>query len=258
MMSLNVLLLFGLLVAILAWARSASAYSRYYETTTAVVQIESPSTSTVLIVEGQYFERSSTSTYEASGGFLLDQGCPEAWNNSLTRGDEEGRSYVLFLHLSDCGGASDVSDRASKATDLGAAGVVVYTTSSGASVDGRLSRSLSIPVVFVQLRADENTALLGMGDDGSAEASIQCNCGSSFPNSQTFYFIVFSFSLLMVLSCSWFLLSYVKRCQHNLRSRRRRVNNNNSYYVNHYNVRGTLSLSPCMGNPSSFVFECGF
>ena len=39
----------------------------------------------------------------------------------------------------------------------------------------------------------------------------------------TFYFIVFAFCILMLLSCLWFLMSYIKRCHNSLRRRRQRV-----------------------------------
>ena len=44
-----------------------------------------------------------------------------------------------------------------------------------------------------------------------------------FQTSQTFYFIVFAFCILMLLSCLWFVMSYVKRCHYNIQRRRRRV-----------------------------------
>ncbi len=44
-----------------------------------------------------------------------------------------------------------------------------------------------------------------------------------FPTSQTFYFIVFAFCILMLLSCLWFVMSYIKRCHYSVQRRRRRV-----------------------------------
>lgn len=44
-----------------------------------------------------------------------------------------------------------------------------------------------------------------------------------FQTSQTFYFIVFAFCILMLLSCLWFVMSYIKRCHYNVQRRRRRV-----------------------------------
>lgn len=49
-----------------------------------------------------------------------------------------------------------------------------------------------------------------------------------FQTSQTFYFIVFAFCILMLLSCLWFVMSYIKRCHYNVQRRRRRVG------LNHY------------------------
>lgn len=42
----------------------------------------------------------------------------------------------------------------------------------------------------------------------------------TFQTSQTFYFVVFAFCILMMLSCSWLLLSYFKRCHYRWRMRR--------------------------------------
>lgn len=44
-----------------------------------------------------------------------------------------------------------------------------------------------------------------------------------FQTSQTFYFIVFAFCILMILSCLWFVMSYIKRCHYSVQRRRRRV-----------------------------------
>ena len=44
-----------------------------------------------------------------------------------------------------------------------------------------------------------------------------------FPTSQTFYFIVFAFCILMLLSCLWFVMSYIKRGHYSVQRRRRRV-----------------------------------
>lgn len=44
-----------------------------------------------------------------------------------------------------------------------------------------------------------------------------------FQTTHTFYFIVFAFCILMLLSCLWFVMSYMKRCHHSIQRRRRRV-----------------------------------
>lgn len=52
-----------------------------------------------------------------------------------------------------------------------------------------------------------------------------------FQTSQTFYFIVFAFCILMLLSCLWFVMSYIKRCHYNVQRRRRRVSICGGYYM---------------------------
>ena len=128
---------------------------------------------------------------------------------------------------------------------LGASGVIFYRISDedNASVDNSLhterqgrqtssqsrSSSTATPTVLrlslLSEQLSEFRSKLGTGStlQVSIKAQIQQR---GFKTSQTFYFVVFAFCILMMLSCSWLLLSYFKRCHYRWRMRRNQVSEN--------------------------------
>lgn len=93
-------------------------------------------------------------------------------------------------------------------------------------LDGKLrdrptqSQQLSgITIVVVKLALS-----LSLVDESIPFVSIMAHY-HQFQASQTFYFIVFAFCILMLLSCLWFVMSYIKRCHYNVQRRQRRVSN---------------------------------
>ena len=146
-------------------------------------------------------------------------GCPR-WNDTI---DTSSNSrFTLIVRLTqDC---SDY-EQASVAQQLGAEGVIFYYTPG--SVYNTLgpkpdSRSPPLPIAVVSLELEDNDVQTLMANS-SPTVSIQEQYRQSFQTSHTFYFVVFAFCILMLLSCLWFALSYIKKCHYNVQNRRRRV-----------------------------------
>lgn len=90
---------------------------------------------------------------------------------------------------------------------------------------GQSSSRTGPTVIRLNLLSDQLTQLLARQNAGS---TIQVNVEAQlvqrgFKTTQTFYFVVFAFCILMLLSCSWLLLSYFKRCHYRWRLRRNQV-----------------------------------
>ena len=207
---------------------SACTEATYYYELRAHVQIEiDDSTKTLL---GDFSSYSSFA--DAAGQLVLlndNFGCP-GWNNNGTN-LLPNRPYILFLRRTSC---SDY-EQASTAYDLRPPpkGLVFYYTpdSDSDSLSSKPGGRRSFPTMTVAItRIDSGylTRLANLG--GSAQVTVTGHYHQSFRTSQTFYFVVFAFCILMLLSCLWFLMSYMRRCHQSCRNRRRRVSFNNSLY----------------------------
>ena len=148
-----------------------------------------------------------------------DFGCP-TWNDTINTSSHP--RFTLILRLTqDC---TDY-EQASAAQQLGAEAVIFYYTQGseydtlGPKPDSE-SRQIRIAVVSLELDEDDVRELMA---NTSPTVSIQGEYRQSFQTSHTFYFVVFAFCILMLLSCLWFALSYIKRCHYNVQNRRRRV-----------------------------------
>lgn len=104
---------------------------------------------------------------------------------------------------------------------------IIFRYDPGSPSEGRLrdrpthSQMLSgITIVTMELAL--RPSLLNPKENGRPLVSIVAHY-HQFQTSQTFYFIVFAFCILMLLSCLWFVMSYIKRCHYNVQRRRRRV-----------------------------------
>lgn len=146
-------------------------------------------------------------------------GCPR-WNDTINTSSNS--RFTLILRLTqDC---ADY-EQASAAQQLGAEGVIFYYTPG--SVYNTLgpkpnSRSPPLPIAVVSLELEDDDVQVLMANS-SPTVSIQEQYRQSFQTSHTFYFVVFAFCILMLLSCLWFALSYIKKCHYNVQNRRRRV-----------------------------------
>ena len=127
-------------------------------------------------------------------------------------------SGLIFYRTS----MSDVSLNASAPTT----GELRTSSSRGDRRRETQTQSSSVPtVVRLILLSEQLVELRSKLSTGSTlqvtiEAEIEQR---GFRTTQTFYFVVFAFCILMMLSCSWLLLSYFKRCHYRWKLRRNQV-----------------------------------
>ncbi len=185
-------------------------------------------------VVGQYAEYGSSQTRVKSVRFVLipdvEFGCDSDNLNTSAIvskvADAEG-PFVLAIPLD----AEECSDytKALAAYRIHAAGVLFYylpnsPSSSRAITDGdNVPRPLSIPIAAIELPESTLNGILEQQKRNYGFISMIGYCYPSIQSSQTFYFVVFTFCILTVLSCLWFLLSYIRRCRLRAQRRRRRV-----------------------------------
>ena len=80
-------------------------------------------------------------------------------------------------------------------------------------------------IIRLNLLMEQLTRLLtGQKDGNRIQVIVEAQLMQrGFRTSQTFYFVVFAFCILMLLSCSWLLLSFFRRCHYRWRLRRNQV-----------------------------------
>ena len=154
--------------------------------------------------------------------FLLpDSGSPcSILSKSRYASENYDASGVIFYRTS----SSDMQPNASTTT----INSLRTATSSGNRRRQTQTQSSSLSTVTIvrltllsgqlaELRSKVNT---GSTLQVTIEAQIE---EGGLRTTQTFYFVVFAFCILMMLSCSWLLLSYFKRCHYRWRLRRNQV-----------------------------------
>ena len=90
----------------------------------------------------------------------------------------------------------------------------------------RQTQSSSVPTVVRLILTSEQLAEFRskLSTGSTLQVTIEADIEQrGFRTTQTFYFVVFAFCILMMLSCSWLLLSYFKRCHYRWRLRRNQV-----------------------------------
>ena len=199
---------------------------------------------------GRYAEYSNYEANIVPSGLALIPEVGFGCTSSLSRNASQAISSVsagsfvvmIPMDLSQC---SDYR-KATFAKLRGASGVLFYYPGSGSrkfSSGSGLDR-LSIPVAAIQFSEDSLTSLqeeLRSNNDTSRVVSIIGDYYQSIKTSQTFYFVVFSFCILTLLSCLWFLLSYLRKCRSRAQRRRRRVSKCTVCKVSPF--QGDVSLS---------------
>lgn len=108
-----------------------------------------------------------------------------------------------------------------------AAGVVFYYTPSSRrkSLGPRPSDEPALNgVAIIELDEGYVAVLKSLINPEQVSVTLEGIYHQYFQTSRTFYFVVFAFCILMILSCLWFGLSYLRRCRYNIsRQRRSRV-----------------------------------
>ncbi|XP_019855671.1 PREDICTED: RING finger protein 150-like [Amphimedon queenslandica] len=127
--------------------------------------------------------------------------------------------FILVLRLGEC----DHYSQAKFAQDLGASGVLFHAPQSKSSLTSYLATSLDIVVAFIKV---PDATMIKYKTMLSSNATVTLrvrSVTSSIHASQTFYFVVFAFSVLVLLSLTWFSITYIRRChQHFSRKYQRR------------------------------------
>lgn len=176
--------------------------------------------------EGSIAGYSNTSFTEVSGPLYNaneEFGCAE--QNETTR---ISPPFVLFAPLSDnCGDY----EKALAAQRLGAAAIIFYYSDSSKRFSSGAFPDLKVAVTRIRVSSNNKVAN-DLSRGSTAEVQPISVRGSAVLTTvylrkgyqgHTFYFVVFAFSLLIVLSLTWFIVSYTKRMCGECARRRRRV-----------------------------------
>ena len=132
-------------------------------------------------------------------------------------------------------GGSNCSDyrKAVAASEVWGASGIIYYYSPDDPRGGKLSRRPSsspqlerFSATKIKLTARQAVTLFSEMDKGAMTRVSVTTYSHPLQTTQTFYFIIFAFCILMILSCLWFVMSYLKRCHHSIKRRRRRVSVN--------------------------------
>ena len=154
-------------------------------------------------------------------------GCPNEANYTLP---PEGSWFVLMVPFLGINSPCSEYLKAVAASQVwGAAGIIFYYT-PGDPQEGKLPRRRAgspplqkFSVTKVELTASKMATIISEVDKGATARVTVMVYSHPLQTTQTFYFIVFAFCILMLLSCLWFVMSYIKRCHYSIQRRRRRV-----------------------------------
>lgn len=142
---------------------------------------------------------------------------------------------ILLLELTEC---SDYFQASVVDYRLNADGLIFYYLLTDDGSGGEDKRRVSLgyrpegsnvlqqfAVVLVGLTPAQLLELESVTAN-SSDVTVRIEPGQrqNAQTSHTFYFVVFAFAILMLLSCLWFVTSYLRRCRGTVRDRRRMVN----------------------------------
>ena len=155
--------------------------------------------------------------YEPPNGLLT---CSEHSNITDKLPDQP---FIMFVPLPTSSTKCNAYKKAQKAEELGATGIVFYYQRRSSQLE--LTRSsLKVVVTLVVLTEDELSLLKKEGNWTDTTIKIEIEDVSNYAGNQhTFYFVVFAFTVLVILSLTWFIITYTKRCHDYVTSKRRRV-----------------------------------
>ena len=200
-----------------------------YQTTSYYASVTFSDESSTYSRNGQVAGYSNLTSTAARGSFFA----PGEIYNSLSCVQERKRSpiypplnitlpkapFILVLRLGDC----DHYYQARFAQDLGASGVLFYAPQSKSSFTSYLATSLDIVVAFIKV-SDTTMSRYKTLLSSNATVTLRVrSVTSSIHASQTFYFVVFAFSVLVLLSLAWFSITYVRRCHQHFSRKYQRV-----------------------------------
>ena len=179
----------------------------------------------------KYYEgESQLATYANNSVFTFTGKLYEPPNGLLTCSEHSNITYklpdqpfIVFVPLPTSSTKCNAYKKAQKAEELGATGIVFYSQRESSQL--KLTRSsLKVVVTLVVLTEDEISLLKKEGNWTNTTIKIEIDEESSYVGNQhTFYFVVFAFTVLVILSLTWFIITYTKRCHDFITSKRRRV-----------------------------------
>lgn len=230
----------SLLLAVLAITRCSSLYYQARPTINIVVDILRLSevgdyiydyakimdipNADLVVIEDSYFGCPEEDPSPATGSV-----------KNITLPPKDSYFVVMLPYLGGNSPCSEFGKAVTARRVWGAAGVIYYYTPEDPQKGKLRRRPADIPaienlsVTKVELSSFKINALLSEVDKGlQPRVSVKAHY-HPFQTTQTFYFIVFAFCILMLLSCLWFVMSYVKRCHYSLQRRRRRVRREQQY-----------------------------
>ena len=119
------------------------------------------------------------------------------------------RPFIVFLPLlTNC----NPYVQSHYAEQIGAVGVLFYSTKTSNSLT-IYHTSLSVVVSLVTLTDGEVTSLKQLLNWNETNITLDIRETTySLHTSHTFYFVVFAFSVLILLSITWFIVTYFRRC----------------------------------------------
>lgn len=129
------------------------------------------------------------------------------------------RPFILVLRLGEC----DHYSQAKYAHFLGASGVLFHAPQSKSSFTSYLATSLDIVVAFIKVSDSTMSNYKNMLSSNATVSLKVMSVTSSIHASQTFYFVVFAFSVLVLLSLTWFSITYIRRCHQHFSRKYQRV-----------------------------------
>ena len=222
-----------LFVALSLVALTGRCYSLYYEVRpTVAISVPSSDDFQTITRTGEYDPNySNTKNDIISRLYVIEDkysGCPEYFTNISLPLPRSSAFVVMLPLLGENSPCHEFLKAKTARNTWGASGVIFqYNPANSQGVlrhrPSQYKLLSGVTIVALPLSSSQYSALL-LKQRGGYHPVVHINAQyHQIPASQTFYFIVFAFCILMLLSCLWFVMSYVKRCHYSIQRRRRRV-----------------------------------
>jgi len=220
-------------VSVLASVLELSSSSSFYHINRPLVTIQTTSLRLPPEVGEYVFDYASRRDIDRADLYIVEDpsfGCDsDAYATNYSLPGRDSYFVVMIPFLGNRSPCSEFTKAVAASEVFGASGIIYYY-SPGDPQGGRLPRRpnsspalLRFSTTKIELASRNLAALLSEADkEGGMHVTVTAY-SHPIQTTQTFYFIVFAFCILMLLSCLWFVMSYVKRCHYSIRRRQRRV-----------------------------------
>ena len=163
----------------------------------------------------------SDSPQSASSGHLYDP--PEgiftcSHTSNMTYKIPE-KPFIVFLPLPEC----DPYTLALIAEEIGAMGVVFYTTSETTVQSSENHSSLTVIVAVLTLTDGQVISLLNWTNTSISVFIEEPTHNKSSLDPTILYLIILTVSVVFLLSVTWFIITYSRRCNEFVKKKRRKV-----------------------------------